>query len=147
MPSELDMAYAYPHSRNLSRPHIAGEEVVAFFLGAAAWVVAVSWCTCRVAMHYGATPCGISIGRLAWYAAEVATLVVVLSSADCLSLLAVRLYQRFAPLEVRLRCVAMPSCSEYAAMAIVKYRLPQALHLIYRRLRRCHGPVHFVDFP
>lgn len=60
----------------------------------------------------------------------------------------VRLYQKYASESTRRRCHCMPSCSEYALLALDKYVWPKALWLIYRRLTHtCCLPGYKVDYP
>jgi putative component of membrane protein insertase Oxa1/YidC/SpoIIIJ protein YidD len=57
----------------------------------------------------------------------------------------IRLYQRRAPASVRLRCVLIPSCSNYMIMVIEKFGLRAGLRKGIDRLRRC-GPPERIDF-
>ena len=59
---------------------------------------------------------------------------------------AIRLYQRFASAETRLRCRWKPSCSEYGVMAIQKYGAIWGAVITVQRLRRCMPPGG-VDYP
>ena len=58
----------------------------------------------------------------------------------------IRLYQRFAKSETRLRCCFIPSCSEYAILAIKKNGVFYGGLKSIRRLFRCHPPGG-VDYP
>ncbi len=58
----------------------------------------------------------------------------------------VRLYQRYAKAETRLRCCMTPSCSEYAILAFRKYGAIIGGIKTFRRLLRCHPPGG-VDYP
>ena len=62
-------------------------------------------------------------------------------------LLAIRLYQRYAPEHVRQRCAMTPSCSEYAVSAIRRHGILKGSLMTYRRLRyRCDG-TPITDYP
>ena len=50
----------------------------------------------------------------------------------------VRLYQRYAPDEIRNRCMFEPSCSEYTIQAIQKYGTFRGLYRSIRRMKRCN---------
>ncbi len=52
----------------------------------------------------------------------------------------IKIYQRFAPIEIRKRCVFEPSCSEYAILVLNKYGLIKGIVRIIRRLKRCKLP-------
>jgi putative membrane protein insertion efficiency factor len=58
----------------------------------------------------------------------------------------VRIYQHYAKSETRLRCCYIPSCSEYAILALKKYGALIGGIKSVRRLLRC-GPPGGVDYP
>ncbi|MBP3494604.1 MAG: membrane protein insertion efficiency factor YidD [Clostridia bacterium] len=58
----------------------------------------------------------------------------------------VKLYQRYAKSETRLRCTMEPSCSEYCIMALKKYGAIIGCIKAYNRLHRCHPPGE-IDYP
>ena len=61
---------------------------------------------------------------------------------------AVRLYQHYAHEEVRRRCLFMPTCSEYAILAVKKYGVLIGLIMAANRLfRKCKGNIYRVDYP
>lgn len=65
----------------------------------------------------------------------------------CILILIVKCYQRYASDDLRRSCVCMPTCSEYAIIAIKKYNLFKAVRMIYIRLtKECQGDYH-IDFP
>lgn len=58
----------------------------------------------------------------------------------------VRLYQRYARSEVRLRCCMQPSCSHYSILALKKYGAVIGTIKTFRRLMRCKPP-GYIDYP
>lgn len=61
---------------------------------------------------------------------------------------AIKLYQHYAPEEMRRRCLFMPTCSEYAILAVHKYGLIIGLCKSYYRLvYRCRGNIYQIDYP
>lgn len=61
---------------------------------------------------------------------------------------AIRLYQHYAPEEVRRRCLFKPTCSEYAILAIQKYGIIIGLFKAYIRLfKKCRGNIYRIDDP
>lgn len=58
----------------------------------------------------------------------------------------IRVYQRYAKSETRLRCCHTPSCSEYAILALKKYGLFIGCYKAINRLLRC-GPPGGIDYP
>jgi len=60
----------------------------------------------------------------------------------------IKLYQHYAPEEIRRRCLFMPTCSEYTIMAVKKYGVIVGLCKSYIRLfYRCQGNIYMIDYP
>ena len=60
----------------------------------------------------------------------------------------IRLYQHYAPEDIRRRCLFKPTCSEYAILAIQKYGVIIGLFKAYIRLfKKCRGNIYRIDFP
>ncbi len=60
----------------------------------------------------------------------------------------VHLYQHYADENVRRRCLFMPTCSEYAILAVKKYGLIVGIILTANRLfRKCKGNIYRIDYP
>lgn len=60
----------------------------------------------------------------------------------------IKLYQHYAPEEIRRRCLFKPTCSEYAILAIKKYGLIIGLIKTYNRLfKKCKGNIYRIDYP
>ena len=60
----------------------------------------------------------------------------------------IKLYQHYAPEEVRRRCLLKPTCSEYAILAIKKYGTLIGTIKTWRRLKYyCRGDVYYIDEP
>lgn len=74
---------------------------------------------------------GVSLGALALYIVLRLRAILIWS---------IRVYQRFAPVEVRRRCVFTPTCSQYAIQALERYGVIRGVPKIMSRLRRCHLP-------
>ncbi|MDN4497998.1 membrane protein insertion efficiency factor YidD [Pseudomonas mosselii] len=64
-----------------------------------------------------------------------------------LSVLFIKLYQRYAPDRIRSACRYTPSCSSYALMAIEKYGACRGWRLALARIYRCKPPNGGQDFP
>ena len=61
---------------------------------------------------------------------------------------AIHLYQRYAPENVRRRCLLKPTCSEYAILAINKYGLILGIIMTHKRLnKKCRGRIYRIDEP
>ncbi len=59
----------------------------------------------------------------------------------------VRIYQRFAPANIREKCRFEPSCSQYMILAIEKYGLLKGVGKGINRIRRCKSPNGGYDMP
>lgn len=64
-----------------------------------------------------------------------------------LLLIAIFLYQRFAPQLIRSSCLFKPSCSEYMRLSIMKYGVCKGVIKGLNRLRRCRPPNGGIDEP
>lgn len=65
-----------------------------------------------------------------------------------LLILSVRIYQKYAKVTTRQKCLCMPSCSEYAISAIRKYGVLYGLIKIRKRLFTvCKGEFYRIDVP
>ena len=82
---------------------------------------------------------------LLWLAVTTLGFIIVLRRA---LIGAIRLYQRYAPEDVRRRCLFLPTCSEYGILALQKYGLVIGLWKLYDRLVvRCRGNVYRINYP
>ena len=60
----------------------------------------------------------------------------------------IKLYQHYAPEQIRRRCLFKPTCSEYAILAIQNYGLIIGLIKSYIRLfKKCRGNIYRIDYP
>lgn len=118
--------------RVLVRPHIS---IVRLLLNIS--IPLVVWCAIFCALYFSlsenncAIALGASFGALGLY---------ILIRLRSIGIWCIKVYQRFAPDEVRLRCVYTPSCSEYAIQALKKYGVLIGIPKIFARLCRCHPP-------
>ena len=81
--------------------------------------------------HRLAISLGVSLGALGLY--------IILRMRSIL-IWFIKVYQRFAPDDVRRRCVFTPTCSQYAIQALERYGALRGIPKIFSRLRRCHLP-------
>jgi putative membrane protein insertion efficiency factor len=83
------------------------------------------------------------------YVNDIYPLVLLIAAVACSRFVLiwfVRLYQRYASSETRLRCRFTPSCSEYTVLALKKYGTVVGGIKSVRRLIRC-GPSGGIDYP
>ncbi|WP_422419112.1 membrane protein insertion efficiency factor YidD [Pseudomonas sp. GZD-222] len=64
-----------------------------------------------------------------------------------LSVLSIRAYQRCAPDRLRSACRHVPSCSNYALLAIDKYGAMKGWRMALARIYRCRPPYGGEDLP
>ncbi len=76
----------------------------------------------------------------------IAQLLVLVLTLKYIMIWFIRVYQRYAKSETRLRCCYTPSCSEYAILALKKYGALIGGIKAVRRLMRC-GPPGGIDYP
>ena len=92
--------------------------------------------------------CRLSIsGRLAcWISCAVLGVAVCIRLKSILICL-VRIYQRYAPEDIRNKCRFEPSCSEYMILSLEKYGLIKGLTKGICRLTRCNVHNGGFDYP
>ena len=76
----------------------------------------------------------------------ITQLLVFLVTLRYIMIWFIRVYQRYAKSETRLRCCYTPSCSEYAILALKKYGALIGGIKTVRRLLRC-GPPGGIEYP
>lgn len=81
-----------------------------------------------------------------WGIYWIAQLLVFVLTLRYIMIWFIRVYQRYAKSETRLRCCYTPSCSEYAILALKKYGALVGGIKAVRRLLRC-GPPGGIDYP
>ena len=154
---EQDVAYIYVNKRQLVRPDTniktALISVFMFILATGAFV----WLARYVFVNAGISaylPSEVGIFYNSHPFLSMAVLcaaVVTVELFCCLKYAiigAIRLYQRYAPEEMRRRCLFMPTCSEYAILSIRKYGSIIGLCKTYYRLvYLCNGNIYSIHYP
>ena len=74
-------------------------------------------------------------------------LVYFIATLKRASICLIKIYQRFAPDSVRLKCRFEPSCSEYMILAIEKYGFIKGFRKGVHRLSRCNTSGGGYDYP
>ena len=74
---------------------------------------------------------------LFWLISASILIVFFISQLKNFLLIAIFLYQRFAPGAIRSACLFKPSCSEYMRQAIIRYGVFKGVKKGFDRLRRC----------
>jgi len=120
----------------LNRPHVNITRFCVLVLCAVALAVITAY-----SFYYLA---GISF----WLSVEFVILLLGLCYARRLLVFVIRCYQNYASESVRRQCSCMPSCSEYALLALEKYPWPIAILKIWKRVTNtCMQPGYHIDYP
>jgi putative component of membrane protein insertase Oxa1/YidC/SpoIIIJ protein YidD len=132
----VEEAREYCLHHPLSRPKVSIKGLIVKVILAEITVLAIAWVLHRLTL--------ISF----FIFEDWLNFIVLMIFAKPMCKTAIKIYQSKASEETRRRCHCMPSCSEYALLALDKYIWPKALWLIYRRLiHTCRKPGFKVDFP
>jgi len=75
------------------------------------------------------------------------SIISILIFAKRIVIFAIRVYQRYAPYDIRSSCLFIPNCSEYMVLAIEKYGLINGIKKGMNRYHRCHAPNGGEDYP
>lgn len=126
----------YCHNHQLSRPNVN--------IGLLLCIVVLTECGLLILSILVHRLTDISI----FNCCNILNLLCIILFCNPICKIAVKLYQHYASEGTRRKCHCMPSCSEYALLALDKYVWPKALWLIYRRLTHtCCLPGYKVDYP
>ena len=111
------------------------------------WILGFELLTIAVALVVDFMLCrfGFSISFYLLY--SLASFTVFFISLKKMCIIVIEMYQHYASDEVRRRCSLMPSCSEYALLALSKYNVIKGLYKIIIRLaNKCNG-IYKIDYP
>ncbi len=154
---EQDIAYAYVNERQLDREITNIFKPLflflffIFFTGLILWIIdfvannlgILSYIPIRVQLFY--------INHPLLSKAFIIFAVVTIEAFFCFKYIligVIRLYQYYAPDEMRRRCLYMPTCSEYAVLALQKYGIVIGIYKSYYRLvHQCRGSTYQIDYP
>jgi putative component of membrane protein insertase Oxa1/YidC/SpoIIIJ protein YidD len=154
---ERDVAYIYVNYRRIVRPDTSYKKAVIYVLLFVSAAGVFTWLAHFVLVTVGLlTYLPPVFGE--FYGFYPVLSVVFLCAAVVLVLLlfcfkhavigAVRLYQHYAPEEIRRRCNFKPTCSEYTIIAVRKYG--GIIGLIkgwYRLVYLCKGSIYLIHYP
>ena len=138
---EQELVRKYVLERPLYRPSVTYFKAFLLFFVSALCLFAIS-----IAVYYALRLFGVFIGKKIFFIAFYAVAFLIL--ARWAGILCVRLYQHYAPEEVRRRCLLKPTCSEYAVIVIKKYGLLiGGIKTWIRLYYKCRGDVYYIDEP
>jgi putative component of membrane protein insertase Oxa1/YidC/SpoIIIJ protein YidD len=144
--AEQDLVREYGR-RKLHRPATTVKTAVVWLLTAEALGIAIAFLAGSVFEElesFCRIPFRPSAGQFYYFGSLIACAVC----ARKLLITVVELYQHYAPEKLRRKCTLMPSCSEYAILALHKYSVIKGLYKIYVRLTRtCREGGYRIDYP
>lgn len=73
--------------------------------------------------------------------------IVILIFRKSIFIFIIRVYQKYAPYQIRSTCLYVPNCSEYMILAIQKYGLIKGIKKGIKRYKRCEPPYGGIDYP
>lgn len=73
--------------------------------------------------------------------------IVILTFRKTIFIFIIRVYQKYAPYQIRSTCLYVPNCSEYMILAIQKYGLIKGVKKGIKRYKRCEPPHGGIDYP
>ena len=82
-----------------------------------------------------------------WFMLTIVFLLYICFTLKRIIIWLVRVYQCFAPDQLRSACLFVPSCSEYMVLSLRKYNVVKALWKGIYRLYRCRAPNGGIDLP
>lgn len=92
-----------------------------------------------------------SIIALEWYWQLLIIITILLLyicfTAKSITVFAIKVYQRYAPDSIRMKCRFEPSCSEYMIVSIQKYGFFKGIDKGIKRLKRCNVNGGGFDYP
>ncbi len=123
--------------RKLNRPRIVWWRICLWTLLPPVLLTALAFL-----LYHGGTPLlyAVLIPCALW---AVFVLAFIKRATICL----VKIYQRYAPDSIRIRCRFEPSCSEYMILAIEKYGFFNGVKKGIHRLKRCNVHGGGYDYP
>ncbi len=142
IPSQCEQVIARDYCQNhpLIRPKTNIITFVLWVLAIEVISVVIAYITLRLFQFLG-----ITASFSTMHAITFAIVVIFLLKKICVLL--IELYQHYALEKTRRRCTMMPSCSEYALLALKKYNVIRGLYKTYIRLTtKCNGS-YITDYP
>ena len=138
---EQELVRKYVLERPLYRPSVTYFKAFLLFFVSALCLFAISVFVFRLFRLFGA-----AVNKVLFFTVFYGVAFVVF--ARWVGVLCIRLYQHYAPEEVRRRCLLKPTCSEYAVIVIKKYGLLiGGIKTWIRLYYKCRGDVYYIDEP
>lgn len=138
---EQELVRRYVMERPLFRPNITYLKAIIILMLAIIGFLFVS-----ITIFHILSLLGFFIKKALFY--SVCFIVSLIICARWIAILAVNLYQHYAPEDIRRRCLLKPTCSEYAKIVLRKYGFIIGSVKIWIRLNyKCRGDIYYIDEP
>ena len=138
--NEYEIAKNYCQSRSLYKPKITVETAFKW-LG----LLELATCALTISAYFVLIRLDVHLSFSTLYFLSGSILFLALLKKICK--LVIALYQHYASEKTRRKCVMMPSCSEYALLALEKYNVIKGLYKTYIRMTtKCKGN-YKIDYP
>ncbi len=159
MPSqfEQDIAEAYCCSRKLYRPNTNIKKIVKYVLFVEGFALVIVFFIFKILKTHDSYSNLASVCLNIYYKHPILFFLLLYIGLNVIIFLlfirkiaigVIRLYQHYAPEDVRRRCLFMPTCSEYTILVIQKYGIIIGLYKAYIRLfKKCRGSIYRIDYP
>lgn len=139
--SEQNIAREYCLYHDLERPNVKITTLLKYFLFFELLILAISFGLYILSEHLGIS---FSLQEIYFFVSGILSIVFLKK----ICILLIKTYQHYASEKMRRRCVLMPTCSEYALLAVQKYGVIRGLYKTYIRLtKKCLGSVYSIDYP
>lgn len=142
------MEEIYPETgMKLIRPKLNIKKVLGYILTALICDIILSALFSKLIYTFKRVPLDLTKKELFVISFFVILLIVILIFRKSIFIFIIRIYQKYAPYQIRSTCLYVPNCSEYMILAIQKYGLIKGVKMGIRRYKRCEPPHGGIDYP
>ena len=145
--SEQNVAKSYCLHRPLYRPKTNIKMVLIWLFWFEIGIILTTFILGCILRYFGVSFSSF-LGRDIFYIYNLISLLFLMIFFKQILILIIELYQHYAPEEMRRKCLLMPTCSEYAVLALQKHGVIKGLYKTYIRLtKKCKGETYYIDYP
>lgn len=144
-PAEYEEAKDYCYNRILERPNISYKKIIVQFSLCVIIKFIVSFIVCVFCAGFDLYLINIKNFFLFYF---ILTLIFSILFLRKFFILSIKLYQKYAPENIRRKCCCKPSCSEYSIMVIGHYGVIIGSAMAFKRMFiTCSGKSFYIDYP
>ncbi|MDR3047442.1 MAG: membrane protein insertion efficiency factor YidD [Bacteroidales bacterium] len=146
--SEQNTARTYCLHRPLNRPKTNIKTVLIWLLFIEGDVILTSSVFYLILIYLGGSFPFFSLEDIFFPVYITVSVLFLIIFSKRMLILMIELYQHYAPEETRRKCLLMPTCSEYALLALQKYGVIKGGYKTFIRLtEKCKGDTYYIDYP